>query len=375
MLRSWVVMSARGLRGREWTRRSWLLAVLPLPRLAAQKRRGWPPERYAYADPATEFLIERLTHPTHASLLPPPHARMFSRRGEFLIYASDRSGSFQLYRMNERTGESEQLTEARALEPDAFTLLTDDRSVCYFDGGALCRLSLRNLKARELYRPPRGWRREGGLSLSGDGKRLALTEARGDRRALRLIRTRNGDAATILERSGFIGQAVAGPRESQLLYLYEEELWLSGRRGQAGEKIPVPPGRILQAFWSADGRRIVYLHQPAEKGRTSSIREYDLTSRADTLVAPTSQFAAIGVNGDGSVFLGASANVASPYLLILVRVTRRELTLCEHGAREPAAVRPTFTPDSRRIYFQSDREGKPAIYRMSVERLVEPTDS
>ncbi|MCS7316459.1 MAG: hypothetical protein NZ554_13385, partial [Bryobacteraceae bacterium] len=180
---------------------------------------------------------------------------------------------------------------------------------------------------------------------------------------------------TLLERGGAMRDPVIAHRESRILYIFEDQIWLAGRAGQPGERIPVPPGRVLQAFWSNDGRRILYLHQPLEKGKVSSIREYDLTAGADRLVAATSQFAAMSVNGDGSVFLGASANVASPHLLILLRVTRRELTLCEHGARDPSSVRPTFTPDSRRIYFQSDREGKPAIYRMNVERIVEPTES
>ena len=33
-----------------------------------------------------------------------------------------------------------------------------------------------------------------------------------------------------------------------------------------------------------------------------------------------------------------------------------------------------LSPDSQRIYFQSDRDGKPAIYRVQVERFVEETD-
>lgn len=374
MLRSWM-MNARGPRERGWTRRSWLLAAVPLPWVAAQKRRTWPPERHAYADPATEFLVERLTDPNCTSLLPPPQARAFSRKGDFFLYVSDRTGSFQLYRMQERTGESEQLTEAGALEPDGFTLLADDENACYFDGGVLHRLSLRNLKTRPLYRAPEGWRRQGPFGVSSDGKRLALVEARGEQSVLRSIRTRNGEATTVIERSGAMRDPAPGPRENQLAYIYEDGLWLAGRPGQPGERLPLPPGRVLQAFWSADGRRIVYLHQPSGKGKLSSIREYDLDARTDRLVATTSQFAAMSINGDGSVFLGASANVASPYVLILLRVTRRELTLCEHGARDAARVRPTFTPDSRRIYFQSDREGKPAIYRMSVERLIEPTES
>ncbi len=33
-----------------------------------------------------------------------------------------------------------------------------------------------------------------------------------------------------------------------------------------------------------------------------------------------------------------------------------------------------FSPDSQRIFFQSDKEGKQAIYMMNVDRLVEETD-
>jgi Tol biopolymer transport system component len=41
---------------------------------------------------------------------------------------------------------------------------------------------------------------------------------------------------------------------------------------------------------------------------------------------------------------------------------------------DPVAVGPIFSPDSQRIFFQSDREGKPAIYRIRVEKFVEETD-
>jgi oligogalacturonide lyase len=38
-------------------------------------------------------------------------------------------------------------------------------------------------------------------------------------------------------------------------------------------------------------------------------------------------------------------------------------------------VTPLFSPDSQRVFFQSDRDGKPAVYRVQVERFVENTDS
>jgi oligogalacturonide lyase len=60
-------------------------------------------------------------------------------------------------------------------------------------------------------------------------------------------------------------------------------------------------------------------------------------------------------------------------VLILLRVARRELTLCEHHASDPAMVSPVFSPDSQSVFFVSDRHGKSAIYRVHVEKFVEAT--
>jgi oligogalacturonide lyase len=38
-------------------------------------------------------------------------------------------------------------------------------------------------------------------------------------------------------------------------------------------------------------------------------------------------------------------------------------------------VAPIFSPNSQRIYFQSDRDGKMAIYAMTVDRLVAETET
>jgi oligogalacturonide lyase len=73
------------------------------------------------------------------------------------------------------------------------------------------------------------------------------------------------------------------------------------------------------------------------------------------------------------VFVGASGSKASPYVLLLVRTVKRELTLAEHRASDPALVNPQFSPNSQQVFFASDLHGKPAIYRMDVDRLVSDT--
>jgi oligogalacturonide lyase len=118
---------------------------------------------------------------------------------------------------------------------------------------------------------------------------------------------------------------------------------------------------------------VLYLNYPEVQTQLRAIRELTPDTNTDKLVARTSQFAAFGCNRDTSVFVGSSANAASPTVLILLRIARRELTLCEHKASQPESTSPMFSPDSQRIYFQSDRDGKPAIYCVHVDKLVEKT--
>jgi oligogalacturonide lyase len=72
--------------------------------------------------------------------------------------------------------------------------------------------------------------------------------------------------------------------------------------------------------------------------------------------------------------VGASGSKASPYVVLLVRAARRELTLCEHRARDPKLVAPIFSPNSQRVFFHSDKDGKIAIYSIFVEKLVSETE-
>ena len=58
----------------------------------------------------------------------------------------------------------------------------------------------------------------------------------------------------------------------------------------------------------------------------------------------------------------------------MLRSTHRELTLCEHKASHPEMTAPRFSPDTQRLYFESDRDGKPAIYGLHMEKYLEKTE-
>jgi oligogalacturonide lyase len=349
------------------------LAGLPA---ASEKGREIPSERIRFSDPTTEFEVERLTSPSYPSSLPAYYENAVSRRGNFLLYASSRGGSWQAYRLDLRSGASRQLTEARDLDPATLTLLEDDRSFCCFDGSVLLQLPLPNLRPRELYQVPEEWHHGSGFTVAGDGLYAFVIETRGGETRLKRIGMAKGDAFTLIESDGPLSDPLPRPKRAGILYRRgPDALWLVDYDGRNDRRLRTAPGRMGPMAWTADGVSVLYLRFPDEPHALNEIRELTPDTNADRLVAPTSQFVHFGRNGDGSVFVGASGSKAQPHILILLRVTRRELTLCEHGASDPTLVSPIFSPDSQRIFFQSDRDGQRAIYCVPVDRLVEKTES
>ena len=128
------------------------------------------------------------------------------------------------------------------------------------------------------------------------------------------------------------------------------------------------------AIWAPDGKSLLYLNLPTERTQLNTIRECMPDTNADKLVAKTSQFAHFGINHPGNGLCRREPQRGVPYDPDYAAVTRRELTLCEHKASHPGHDRTAISPDSQRIYFESDRDGKPAIYCLHVEKLVEKTE-
>ncbi len=340
------------------SRRALLASLLPSWALA-QRGTVYPQERARFADSATEFEVIRLTDPAHRSILPPSSNRASSSRGGFLVFSSDRSGSMQLFRLDVRTGEQRQLTEAAGVVPDSVSLTADERSVAYFDGERAKLCPLGNMRDRELGTGESGR----GLAVSDDSLTVAffaggdLLLANAAKPGVRVVTVSGPDAARPQFR----------PKRASLLYERADGVWFANLDGSQARRLRIPVG-AKHPQWSPDGQTVLYL-------AGNELREYTPDSNTDALVARTSQFASFGRNGDASVFVGASQSKAGPYVLLLLRITRRELALCEHRATNPFDVRPVFSPSSQRIFFQSDRSGKSAIYTMTVDRLVEKTET
>ena len=329
-----------------------------------------PPEWLRYPDPATELDVLRLTDPAFSSGMTAPHLRQFGKRGDTLLYWSDRNGSRQVFQLALKGGESHQISDASALDPQSIALTSDERAANYFDGPLLLETSLSTLSKRTLHTVPDGFHRTG-LAQGFDGSLLFVESRAGISKIQRTTRT--GALNTLLELAGEIDDVLARPKVGQVLFRVGGAVSLVNFDGSGLKRLNLAAGRTGHAIWSPSGRSVLYLHIPEDPRELISLRELLVAEESDRLVAKTSQFDSVAANADSSVFVGASRSRASAYVLLLLRVTRRELTLCEHRASDPSMVSPIFSPDSQSVYFCSDRHGHSAVYRFHVDKFVEQT--
>jgi oligogalacturonide lyase len=359
------------------TRRRLLVASFAaLPLAASTKGTGFPAETQKYADPLTELDVYRLTDPAHTSLLPAYYNRAISRNNGWMLYTCDREGSTQAYRLDLKTGQEKLLTQAAELDAASLTLTPDNRSFCYFAGRTLCVTGAASLSERKLYSVPDGWERSPGMTVGPDGTHVTFAEHNDSGSRLRMVSLAQGAPRTVFESKAAMSEPIPRPMRAQILYrVGDQSLYLVNMDGQQNRELKTAEGRVGPANWAPDGKTLLYLNFPSDSKQLNNIRELTPDSNTEKMLAKTSQFVHFGFNHDASVFAGASRNLGSPALLLLLRVTRREFTLCEHKASSPEMVAPVFSPDSQRVYFQSDRHGKPAIYCMHVEKLVEKTEA
>jgi oligogalacturonide lyase len=355
------------------------LASLAAATCAAQttgKGRVFPSVAVRYSDPATEFRVVRLTDPQFTSSLAAAGNRGVTARQ--LLYASDMGGSWQAFHMDLKSKESRQVTDAAALDPASIGLVVNDRSFRHFDGPKLVETAFYGLKSRELCRVPEGFEKLPGASYSADGQYAVWVEKNATHYRLQLMRVQTGLAATLLESPEELRDPLFRPHSTSLVYRRSGDFWTVGFDAKQNRKLPLAEGETFAAQWTGDGHALEYLNRPPDPKQLTSLREWTPENGAqagrDARVAETSQFVQFQANANASVYVGASGSKASPYLLLLIRAARRELTLAEHRSSDPSLVAPAFAPNSQFVIFVSDRHGKPAIYWIAVDKLVSETD-
>jgi Tol biopolymer transport system component len=354
-----------------------MLATMPAL-LAAQTSRSRPQPKplpavgdfFRFVDPTTETFVVRLTSLKNSNFLPAPANRFVSVKERYLLFSSDRNGPLSPFQVDLRAGTVRQLATAANLSPDSLCLDPKERWLYFLDGGSLKRVEMGKKESKKLPE-----------TVTDDVTSFSIAQSG----AVFLIRSSgilqcldNGETTLATAASQAQQTCVAQPRGPGCLFAREvfsvgRELWYASGIPGAGKPILVAKGGVSNPCWSPDGQSVLFLRDVVTPTATlAEIHQAGLDGASERCVAPTSQFASFSLNFDGSVFVGASRSKAQPNVVLLLRSAKREMTLCQHSSSRPAAVSPVFSPDARRVYFQSDGEGKPAIYSVNVELLVEP---
>jgi oligogalacturonide lyase len=391
------------------------LAGLPASRLlkAAGKGEQTAPAIRRYADPLTEREVWRLTPLSGVHHLPHGHQRFVARNNSFALLAGERGGEGQLLRMELPSGRTVQLTQGSGVATFSACLAPDENSCFFLQNGVLKQMPLRSMREREIYRVEPEWQVTGDLGVSIDGRFAALVEMRASDRVttgtgeeqrqlqfarqplcrIRVVETRTGKHWIVAEDNAWLIRPQLRPKRDQVLYGREgpagqvsARIWLVNLDGQQKRALRPAEGEeeIGPAYWTTDGRLLVYVHYPDRSFRKATVRTFDPDRRDEQVLSPCTQFWRLRGNADNSALVGASRSVAGPNIYVLFPTTQRELTVCEHastrklyrlGPEEVPAAEPdpVFCADSQWVYFTSDREGVPAVYRAPVADWVEKT--
>ncbi len=384
------------------------LAAFPAvqTRLAAGRGQQFPSEIKRYPDPLTEREVWRLTGLARPHHLPYGYQQFIAHNNSFLMLAGVRAEGEapQVLRLDLPSGRLTQLSQGAGVAPYSICLAPDEKSFFYLQQGVLKQMVLRTLKEREIYRAEDDWWATGDLGISVDGRYASLIEMRNADRVedkgsddwmrlqferkplcrVRVVETLKGKSWIVAEDKAWLARPQIRPRRDQVLYCHKgpwdrltTRLWLVNLDGKQKYNVrPRQEGEELgPEYWTGDGKLLGYAHYWDGGRHKATVRAFNPDTRQEQVLSPCTQFWHLRGNRDNSAVVGASRSKAGPNIYVLFPLTQRELTVCEHASsgKRGATTRPVFSADSQWVYFGSDRDGTPALYRVAVSDLVEKT--
>jgi dipeptidyl aminopeptidase/acylaminoacyl peptidase len=321
------------------------------------------------------------------------YVNSFSPDERYLFYGSDRSGAWEIHRLEIETGRTTQMTEIRSRHAPRWNCHPDGREVFLFDGEAYRAVDVETLEERvviDLRGQP--WlRRPGGTPMfSASGKSFCqFFQVDRGRRGIALVACDGSGAEHVHTHHELMLHLMFCPANENVLTfctwpdsqddmaLPDEErarTWIVDvSTGESRPYLMMQKGfRATHEYWSASGGRL-YFHKKTQPGwlpaslcyvdrETEAITEF---FRSETVMLGHSF-----VTRDDRLAVSDSQRPDENELL-LVEVDSGEVeVLCWPNSRNRENrrglagnhVHPSFSPSGRYVVFTSDRTGEPHVY-------------
>ena len=367
----------------------------------------YPAEARGFLDEATGARVRQITdHPSihhHPFFFAPAYDDAMAR----LVFISHRTGRPEIFAEDRTSGRLVQLTEREGIAEYSIYPSHDGRYVYFTAGRGAFRVDAERQREEELVDLGEIRLRESGMvadamgttALSFDDRYWALRFSAGGCANLAIIDTASGGCQVILRRDT-IAHLMFCPDDSSLLYYagpLTDRVWVVNRDGSgnrrlyqraAGEWITHEvwvPGRRELAFvdWNK-GIRSIHVDSGVERRVTSFNAWHAICNPQGTLMVCDTNYPDIGIQ-----LFNPLDGIGEP------------ITLCHPGASNagdhwggpfpyedgPIAVyapqhthpHPSFSPDSGRVVFTSDRTGQAQVYEAEIgdeilERLQNGAD-
>jgi oligogalacturonide lyase len=364
----------------------------------------YPSEAMTYRDQGTGAAIRQVTN--HPSIHHHPFffAPAYDDAMRWLIFVSRRTGELQIFAEDRRTSELVQLTDRPDLNEWSVYPTHDGSAVLFTAGTGAWRLDLKMLEERQLAEfTTKKMRGEGMVgaamgttALSWDDRWWAVPVRFGDVSRLFMIDLETGEHSIILERDE-IGHPQFCPDDPDLIFYagpLTDRVWMVNRDGSNNCRLyecdAAKREWITHETWIPGRRELAFVDWPhgiravevdtRHQRRVCSFNAWHaVCNRQGTLMAADTNFPDIGIqifdprDGVGepvtvchpqSSSIGEHWNGPFPYDNGPIKVY----------APQHTHPHPSFSPDSRRLVFTSDRTGYSQVYEVEVGWIAGKTN-
>lgn len=358
----------------------------------------YPSESRDFDDEATGARIRQVTD--HPSIHHQPFffVPAYDDAMQRLIFISHRSGGPQIFAEDRESGALVQLTEREGIGEYSIYPSHDGRYVYFSAGTAGFRVHTETQREEQLVDFGAIRLRESGMvadamgttALSFDDRYWALRFSVDGCANLAVIDAHSGNCEVILQRDT-IAHLMFCPDDSNLLYYagpLKDRVWIIKRDGSENRRLyrRAPGEWITHEVWIPGRRELAFVDWP--KG----IRAIQVETGVERRVTSFNAWHAI-CNRDGALMV-ADTNYPDRGIQLFNPVDGfgEPITLCcpaasnagEHWggpfpyedgpipvyAPQHTHPHPSFSPDSRRIVFTSDRTGQAQVYEVEIPEHI-----